>query len=240
MTRATCKKRRYYDYDEPRGLLPRPKRSSAIPPISQNGARGWWVGGEWIEERPAPSLKREYRTRVSPVVISDDEDSDCLEVLPPIAQNANASRASPGTHFDFNDCQQTLPWAKTPNERSCRAVRPPYQCLGHCRNAACCGATADSTRHVLLWRPQTTNCSRIWTTDRFPEDSSKRLTIYCATIPRLLTIQRVVIRSRSSTLCLPWVHTSISYVATLDLLGEVHSSLECASTDSFSGTSTAS
>ena len=181
MARYSSKGRRPYNYSDPYNPLPRPAGSTAIPTASQHGAQGWWVGGVWMEPpRRIPSIY-EQGGRSSP----KSEDSDCYEVPPPTAQNANAGRASQNTHFDFNNTEQALPWAAPLQQRSFHAVR-------NLLLVTTAGITTDETRCDPSWKQPTKNCFRTWQTDPYPEASSWRLTTCCATIPRSLTTQRAV------------------------------------------------
>ena len=124
MTRYSGRRQKPHDYDEPYNPFPRPRDGSSMPTTVQHEARGWWVGGEWIEPpRPQRSYTRGQSSRVSPIVIEDDADSDCYEVPPPAPQGVKAHQgmridpavgASQG-HFDFNDNEHALPWASRPD-----------------------------------------------------------------------------------------------------------------------------
>lgn len=180
MARYSSIQRRPYDYDGPYDPLPRPRGSTIVPTASKHGAQGWWVGGEWVESPQIPS-RHEQRGRSSP----KSGDSDCYEVPPPTAQNANASRVSQNTHFDFNNSEQALPWAE-PLRQS------PFHTVKNLLSVSTAGTTTNDTRHVPSWKQPTTSCFRTWQTDPYLEASSWRLTTCYATIPRLLTTQKAV------------------------------------------------
>jgi hypothetical protein len=107
MARHAGRQRRPRDYDEPYSPLPRPRRGSVLP--AEPDARGWWVGGEWIEAATEQSSTCNQRDCSSPIVIEDDDASDCYEVPPPVSRASPACRAA-GT-FDFNDGSLGVPWA---------------------------------------------------------------------------------------------------------------------------------
>lgn len=125
MTKYHSKRHRQYDYDEPYMSLPRPKGVSAIPSSAQHGIQGWWVGGEWIIQPPLKNSRHEQRSRLSPIVVEDDEDSKQVEVPPPILQRPIAGQASQNAHFDFNNSDQAVPWARRPDGIICGKVRSP-------------------------------------------------------------------------------------------------------------------
>lgn len=95
------------DYDEPYNKLPRPRGGPALP--AKPDAQGWWVDGEWIEAATEQSSTCNQRDCSSPIVIEDDDASDCYEVPPPVSRASPACRAA-GT-FDFNDGSLGVPWA---------------------------------------------------------------------------------------------------------------------------------
>jgi hypothetical protein len=139
MTRHSGRRSRYHDYDGPYKPLPRPQGCSTIPRIVREEAHGWWVGGEWIEQSPPQrSFKDEQRSRPLPIVIDDHNGSECYEVPPPAPQTGNASRGPQtqrvtpagkhtGVHFDFNDSEQTVPWAMKRDDNLSYQVRSPSQ-----------------------------------------------------------------------------------------------------------------
>lgn len=180
MARYSSIQRRPYDYDGPYDPLPRPRGSTIVPTASKHGAQGWWVGGEWVESPQIPS-RHEQRGRSSP----KSGDSDCYEVPPPTAQNANASRVSQNTHFDFNNSEQALPWAEPLRQR-------PFHTVRNLLSVSTAGTTTNDTRHVPSWKQPTTSCFRTWQTDPYLEASSWRLITCYATIPILLTTQKAV------------------------------------------------
>ena len=180
MARYSSNGRRPYGYGDPYDPHPRPTGSTAVPTTSQHGAQGWWVGGVWIDTPQMPS-RRQYPIRSSP----KSEDSDCYEVPPPTVQNANASRVSQNTQFDFNNSEQALPWAE-PLRQS------PFHTVKNLLSVSTAGTTTNDTRHVPSWKQPTTSCFRTWQTDPYLEASSWRLTTCYATIPRLLTTQKAV------------------------------------------------
>ncbi|KAF3035343.1 hypothetical protein E8E12_006774 [Didymella heteroderae] len=95
------------DYGEPYNSLPRPRGGSAFP--TKPDAQGWWVGGEWIEAPPERPSTYDRGSRASPVIIEDDDASDCYEMPPPVACISHAGRGAGA--FDFNDGGQDVPWA---------------------------------------------------------------------------------------------------------------------------------
>ncbi|KAF3042780.1 hypothetical protein E8E11_002963 [Didymella keratinophila] len=102
MARHAGRRQRPRDYDEPYSTLPRPRGGSALP--AEPDAGGWWVGGEWIEASTC-----NQRNRLSPIVIEDDDESDCYEDSLPVSRASHAGRGA-GT-FDFNDSGLDVPWA---------------------------------------------------------------------------------------------------------------------------------
>jgi len=105
MARQAGRRQRPRDYDEPYNPLLRPRGGSALPA----DARGWWVGGEWIEGPTEKSSACNQRNRLSPIVIEDDDASDCYEVPPPVSRASHAGRGA--ETFDFNDSSLDVPWA---------------------------------------------------------------------------------------------------------------------------------
>lgn len=135
MTRHCGRRSRYHDYDGPYKPLPRPQGRSTVPRTVRDEARGWWVGGEWIEQpSPQESFKDEQRSQLSPIVIDDDNGSECYKVPPPAPQTSSAprgpqtQRVAPAgkptrVHFDFNDSEQTVPWAMKRDDNLSYQVR---------------------------------------------------------------------------------------------------------------------
>ncbi|KAF2623912.1 hypothetical protein BU25DRAFT_170428 [Macroventuria anomochaeta] len=129
MARYAAIRQRPYDYDEPYKPLPRPRGGSAVPTTTKQEACGWWVGGEWIEQPPPKSYNPEQRSRLSPIIIDNGDDSDCYEVPPPAPQTAKASRASrSGRVFDFNNSEQALTWAIRRDDNQKYQVGFPFLC----------------------------------------------------------------------------------------------------------------
>jgi hypothetical protein len=109
MARHAGRRRRPRDYDEPYSPLPRPRRGSVLP--AEPDARGWWVGGEWIEALTGKSSPCNQRNRLSPSFIEENDASDCCEVPPPVLRAGHAGRGA--RTFDFNDNGPDAPWATT-------------------------------------------------------------------------------------------------------------------------------
>lgn len=108
MARHASQRQPRRDFDGPYIPLPRP-RSSALPTGEQT--RGWWVGGEWAEAQPEKHSSCAQRSRISPVLIDDGEDSDCYEVPPPAQRATHSGRSERA--FDFNNSGHNVPWAST-------------------------------------------------------------------------------------------------------------------------------
>ena len=107
MARQAGRRQRTRDYDELYNTLSRPRGGSALP--AKPDAQGWWVGGEWIEAATEKFSTCNQRGRLSPIVIEDNDASECYEVPPPVSRASHAGRAA--ATFDFNDSSLGVPWA---------------------------------------------------------------------------------------------------------------------------------
>lgn len=175
MTRYGGRRSRYEDYDQPYNPLPRPRGGSAVPTSLKEEARGWWVGGEWIERHPPRrSLQKQQPSRSSPIVVEDDDNSDCYEVPPPApqtSQSRSARRSTPlseqaQVRFNFNDVEQAVPWSTKPDNGLCYQVRFSlqagyiYRVLRGIRSAQIQTLTAHRRAHSQI-QPMT-SCSPTW------------------------------------------------------------------------------
>jgi hypothetical protein len=140
MSRRGGKCKLPHDYDAPYNPLPRLRGGQVVPTSGEQESRGWWVGGEWIEQPPPrKAFECENGGRISPIIIEDDTDSDCYEVPPPAPQGAKSyggsrNNSKPAVraggpvkaHFDFNDGEQPLPWARQADDSTGYQVSSPY------------------------------------------------------------------------------------------------------------------
>ncbi|KAH6621891.1 hypothetical protein C7974DRAFT_414573 [Boeremia exigua] len=116
MTNYNSKGHGPYGCEDPYDLLPH-RSGSAIPSSTQHEAQRWWVGGELVDRTLPKYSQHDQRGRHSPVVISDD-DSGGYEIPHPVPQVAGVGQASRSARFDFNNSEQTVPWAERPHSGS--------------------------------------------------------------------------------------------------------------------------
>lgn len=115
MARHANRRQRPRDHDGPYKPLPRPRGGSALP--IKPDARGWWVGGEWIEAPDTTSSTYNQRNCLSTITIEDNDASSYHETQSATLRATHTGQGA-GT-FDFNDSGLDVPWAtKTQHSRT--------------------------------------------------------------------------------------------------------------------------